>query len=108
MTDFTQTPGLLNLTATHDDDFDFNLDFNIDLTGYTFSAQIVTVSTNVLVPMTVTETDLGAGQIALGVDTAVLATLETSNRHHWYLEITTPAGKPRKVLAGLFKVIDYP
>ena len=107
MTEFKQEPAKLDLTATHNDDFDFNLDFNIDLTGYTFSAQVVTVSTNVLVPMTVTEVDLGLGQIALGIDTAVLATLETSNKHHWYLQWTV-GGKPRKILAGLFKVVDYP
>jgi len=107
VTEFTQTPAELNLTATHNDDFDFNLDFNIDLTGYTFSAKVVTVSTKVLVPMTVTQTDLGLGKIALGIDTLALAALETSNRHHWYLEWTV-GGKPRKILAGLFKIVDYP
>lgn len=104
MTEFTQIPGKLDIEATHGDDFLFNLDFNIVLTGYTFSAQIVTIATNVLVPLTVTNTDLAAGQLQISLAKATLSGLANA-KHHWYLDWTT-GGKTRRILAGIFDVVD--
>ena len=104
MTDFTQIPGKLNVTATHGDDFLFNLDFDISLTGYTFSAQVVSVSTNTLAPLTVTNTDLSAGQIQISLAKATLSGLANA-KHHWYLDWTV-GGKTRRVLAGVFEIVD--
>jgi hypothetical protein len=106
MTEFTQEPGKLDITVTHGDDFLFNLDFDIALTGYTFSAQIVTIATNTLVPLTVTNTDLSEGQLQISLAKATLSGLANA-KHHWYLDWTT-GGKTRRVLAGDFLVINYP
>jgi hypothetical protein len=106
MAEFLQTPGELNITASHDDDFEFYLTFDINLTGYTFSAQVVTIATNALVPLTVTPINLTLGQIKISLTKATMATL-TSAKHHYYLDWTASA-KTRRVLAGLFEVIDYP
>lgn len=106
MSEFTQIPGSLDIQATHGDDFLFNLDFDVALTGYTFSAQIVTIATNTLVPLTVANTDLSAGQIQISLIKATLTGLSNA-KHHWYLDWTT-GGKTRRVLAGIFNVIDFP
>lgn len=106
MSDFTQIPGVLDVTATHGDDFEFNLDFDIALTGYTFSAQIVTISTNTLVPLTVTTVDLAEGQVKISLAKATLSGLANA-KHHWYFDWTV-SSKTRRVLAGTFEVVDYP
>jgi hypothetical protein len=104
MTDFSQSPGILNIAATHGDDFLFNLDFNISLAGYSFLANVVTISTNTLVPMTVTTIDLAEGQVSISLAKATLALLEEAV-HHWTLDWTI-GGKTRRVLAGEFVVSD--
>ena len=106
MTKFTQVPGLLDIDATHGDDFLFTLDFDINLTSYTFVANIITVSTNVLVPLVVTNIDLSLGQISISLAKATLSGLANAT-HHWTLDWTV-GGKTRRVLAGEFKIIDYP
>ena len=45
MANFLQVPGELNITATSGDDFEFYLDFDIALTGYTFSAEVILIAT---------------------------------------------------------------
>jgi hypothetical protein len=106
MADFTQTPGILNITATHGDDFSFALDFDINLTGYTFSSKVITIATNALVTLTVTSVDLPTGKLTLSMPKATLTTLESAT-HHWYLDWTVGLTS-RRVLAGTFKVVDYP
>ena len=106
MTDFTQIPGLLNITAAHDDDFLFFVTFDIDLTGYSFVSKIITAVTNTPISMTVTPVDLANGQISIALDTTKMSKLAI-DEHHWYLDWSV-SGKARRVLAGTFTVIDYP
>jgi len=106
MTDFNQIPGKLDITATRGDDFSFALDFDISLSGYTFSAQVVTISTGTLVPLTVTSTDLTLGKIGISLIKATLSGLSVA-QHHWYLDATT-GGATRRFLAGEFNVVNYP
>jgi hypothetical protein len=104
MANFALSPGVLNISATHGDDFLFNLDFDVNLTGYSFDAEVVTIATNVLVPMTVTAVDLAEGQLTIGLHRATLALLEEAT-HHWYFEWTI-SDTVRRVLAGEFIVSD--
>ena len=106
MAEYAQIPGNLDLVATRGDDFQLNLAFNIDLTGYTLSANVVTVSTNVLIPLTITNTNLSLGEIKLSLPKTTLASLSTSI-HHWRLDWNS-GSLYRKALSGNFQVIDYP
>jgi len=120
MTDFTQIPGQLNITATQSDDFSFSLDFDIDLTGYSFSAKVITAVSNTPISMTVGEVDLTEGQITITLEAAKMSKLATTV-HHWYLDWSVPVPgatgiggtgaiptTTRRVLAGTFTVIVYP
>jgi hypothetical protein len=107
MTDFSQEPGELNITATHGDDFEFSLDFDIPLSGYDFDANVVVVATNALMPMTVTDVDLSAGQIKIALGASGGLDILPTATHHWYLDWDT-GSQVRRVLAGTFRVIDYP
>lgn len=106
MTDFTQIPGLLNITAARSDDFLFFLEFNIDLTGYSFSSKIITAATNTPILMTVNNVDLSEGKISIALDVAKMSKLALAV-HHWYLDWSV-SGTTRRVLAGTFTAIDYP
>jgi hypothetical protein len=105
MTDFTQIPGLLNITTARSDDFLFFLEFNIDLTGYSFSSKIITAVTNTPISMTVADVDLSEGQISIALDATKISKLALMV-HHWYLDWSV-SGTTRRVLAGTFTVIDY-
>jgi hypothetical protein len=113
MVDFIQTPGILNITATHGDDFSFALDFDINLNGYSFVSKVITIATNALVTITVTNVDLALGKLTLSMSKTTLTTLNSAT-HHWYLDWNTTGGGAtgvgpfRRVLAGTFKVVDYP
>lgn len=104
MTDFTQIPGLLNLTATLGDDFEFNLDFDINLSGYTFVAKVISISTNTPVILTVTPVDLSLGKVTISLSKTLLSGLSVA-RHHYYFEWVT-GSKTRRILAGNFDVVD--
>lgn len=112
MVDFIQAPGILNITATHGDDFSFALDFDIILAGYSFVSKVITIATNTLVTITVANTDLPTGKLTLSIPKATLAGLSSAT-HHWYLDWNTSGdgatgvGPFRRVLAGTFKVVDY-
>ena len=116
MTDFTQIPGLLDITATHSDDFSFSLDFDIDLTGYSFSAKVITAASNTPISMTVDDIDLTNGKINISLSASAMSKLAvTPTTHHWYLDWSVPvpgsippATTTRRVLAGTFTVINYP
>jgi hypothetical protein len=106
MTDFTQIPGLLNIVATHDDDFEFNLDFDINLSGYTFSAKIISISTNTPVSLSISPVDLSLGKITISLDKTAISALAVA-QHHWYFDWVY-GGKTRRILAGTFSIVNYP
>jgi len=106
MAKFTQIPGELDIIATHGDDFLFTLDFDINLTGYTFSSKFVVFATNLETTITVTNTDLPLGQIKLSIPKATMAILPLG-KSKWYLNWSTPT-ETRRVLAGVFEIVKYP
>lgn len=106
MADFTQIPGELNIITARDDDFLFFLDFDIDLTGYSFVSKIITAVTNTPISMTVDNVDLADGKISIALDATKMSKLALAE-HHWYLDWSV-SGKTRRVLAGTFTLVDYP
>ena len=108
MADVEQIPGRLNIKLAQGDDLSILLDFDIDLTGYTFESKVVETNGTETV-ITVAETDLSAGQITLTMtDTLSEALTATSNNtfHSWYLDRTN-AGSQRRYLSGDFEVIKF-
>jgi hypothetical protein len=103
MADLTQIPGTLNIKTTAVDDLSFLLDFDVVLTGYTFSSKVVA---NSLTSITVTDTDLSAGKITLSLTDVQLTAIGTGS-FLWYLDWTTGT-TTRRVLAGTFTIQNYP
>lgn len=98
MADLDQRPGELNITTTTSDDLSIALDFDISLTGYTFTAFIEHDGTSTAI--TITTVDLSAGQITLSLTNTQLATIGTGY-YFWYLAWNTGT-TDRRVLAGDF------
>lgn len=104
MSDIEQLPGELNITVAQGDDFSLALDFDIDLTGYTFVAKVKMSADEELIAMSVTETDLSAGQITLVLTDTQTAEIVVAT-HKWFLVWTTSGTSLiRNVLAGNFIV----
>lgn len=97
----TQLPGELNIDMTDDNDLVFAVNWGMDLTDYSFEANIVPQSCEGEIPMTVTVVDAALGKMNIAITAASILDLSPSvNR--WYLNWTTPApdGYIRTVLAG--------
>ena len=109
MASITQIPGALDIKIAQGDDFSMLLDFDIDLTGYTFVSKVIETNGDETA-ITVVETDLSAGQITLTMtDTltdAITPTEESKSFHSWYLDRTN-AGSQRRYISGDFEVIKY-
>ena len=108
MAEVTQVAGVLDIKINKGDDVSLLLDFDIDLTGYTFESKVVE-SDGTETVFTVADTDLSAGQITLTMtDTLSDAIAATTDRtpHQWYVDRTN-AGNQRRYLAGDFEVVDY-
>ena len=104
MVAITQIAGIVNITITQGGDWSVLVDFDIDLTGYTFESK-VEESDGTLNEILVTNTDLSAGQITLSMTDTKTNDLSLDT-HKWYLDRTN-AGEQRRYLAGTFKVIEY-
>ena len=104
MAEVTQVPGEANLTISQGDDMSFLVDFDIDLTGYTFESKVVE-SDGTETVITVTDTSLANGQITITMTDTLSAAL-SAEIHKWYLDRTN-AGSQQRLLAGDFKVTVY-
>ena len=104
MADYEQLPGELNIKTSISDDLSILLDFDIDLTGYTFTANMLKAGTETATALTVTNTSLPSGQITISTTNTTLATLG-SGIHRWYLKWINPSTIDRKVLAGKFELV---
>lgn len=105
MADIEQTPGELNFKISLGDDFSYLLDFDVNLTGYTFAAAVVKKD-GTEQAITITETDLAAGKITISLTDAQITALLTDARR-WYLTWTVAAAS-RRILAGGFEIVSYP
>jgi hypothetical protein len=96
-------PGTLNVIATAGQAFSQLVDFSIDLTGYTFTAEIVSaVTLQSVSALTVTDVDLEVGQINVGMteeDSAGVA----AGTYLWRLVWTPANGDARTALEGVWE-----
>ena len=104
MAEVTQIPGRLDIQLAQGDDMSILLDFDIDLTGYTFESKVVEADETETV-ITVVETDLSNGQITLTLSDTLSALISVAT-HSWFLDRTN-AGSQRRQLAGDFEVIKF-
>jgi len=106
MTEISQLPAEVNITTTPYDDFSLLLDFNLDLTGYTFTCTLYENSNAHAIA--VTNTDLSAGKVTLSIQNTILATIPLGSwrwQFHW---VATPGSVDRLVLAGKFTLRSIP
>lgn len=94
-------PGTLHLDIYQGDDFSVDLDFDIDLTGYTLTSQIrhEPSDSSPAETLTVTMTDAANGLVELSLTAAETADL-IAQRYWWDLQWTEPSGDIRTVLRG--------
>lgn len=97
----TQLAGELNLDMVDDNDLVFAIDWHMDITNYSFEANIIPKSCSTEIPMGIAITSASAGKMNVVISASSIADISPSvNR--WYLNWTTPApdNYVRTVLAG--------
>jgi hypothetical protein len=124
MATFSQLPTTLDLTFIWGDQIDVALDFDINLTGYTFSAGVydaatttasaggggigggsgVSYDTAVAQSFAVTNTNLSTGQIALGLTETQTSALTVGGNYRWFLRWVAPGTVTRTVISGAVSV----
>jgi hypothetical protein len=124
MATFSQLPTTLDLTFIWGDQVDVVMDFDIDLTGYTFSAGIYDAAAAaataggggiaagshtsydeaVVESFTVTNTALSVGQIALGLTETQTSNLTVGGNYRWFLRWVAPGAVTRTVISGSVQV----
>lgn len=107
MADYSQIPGELNIEVGYGDEFVLALDFDIDLSGYTFVSKVIKAELETETDIVVSGTNLSAGQLSLFLTEADITTLEEA-KHRWYLFWTPASGVGRRALAGYFEIKKYP
>lgn len=104
MATVSATPGSLNVVVKRGEAVSQLLDFSIALTGYTFSAEIVSAVTFATVSsLAVTTVDLSAGQVNVGLSAANAANV-AAGTYLWRLVWTPPAGNARTAIEGIWEV----
>jgi len=104
MAELKQLAGVLNVQIYKGNTRDIELDWNINLVGYTFMAKIVNATTGALiVAVPVIVVDLAAGQITLKITDAV-ALATPIGVHKLLLDWVDPDTLIRTVTAGTYEV----
>jgi hypothetical protein len=109
MATYSQTPGLLNIKGVVGTHFSCQLDFNADLTAYTFDSAIVLQEypSKREQSITVTVNNAAQGIITLSLDQMQTASIGAISKKKWYLNWTL-AGLKYTILAGTFELSDIP
>jgi hypothetical protein len=106
-------PDTLDVTFVRGDELNILLDFDQNLTGYTFETKIIKVlevsggnvtSSINIVDFTQTNVSLSLGQINLSLDESVTGALELGGNYRWYMRWVAPGIKTRTVLSGAISV----
>lgn len=96
-------PGTLNVIAQAGEAVSQLVDFSIDLTGYTFGAEIVSAVTfETVVDLDVTAVDLADGQVNVGLSDEDAGDLPAGT-YLWRLTWTPPDGTERTALEGIWE-----
>lgn len=105
MATVSTTPGTLNIVVKRGDDFDQLLDFSINLTGYTFTSEIVSAVTYAeIASPSVTAVDLSLGRINLAMSDTMTAGIAPGS-YLWRLIWQAPGNVRRTALEGVLEVV---
>jgi hypothetical protein len=98
-------PGTLNITIKRGDELSQLLDFSIALTGYTFSAEVVSAITYATVATpTVSAVNLSTGQLNLAMSESQTSAIDPGS-YLWRLIWTAPGTVRRTALEGVLEVV---
>lgn len=114
MADYQALPGNLNIALTVGDEFSMAADLDIDTTGFTWSAIIYEVVTNVsfsnpggvntagptAATFTVNVTNAAAGQLHLSLNETQTGSLDPAKKYRWYLRGVSATQVTRTYLSG--------
>jgi hypothetical protein len=105
MSDLIQLPGVLNIKMLHGDDLSFDVEFNVDLTGFTLSAYVTPAgSTSSNIPITISPVDLVGGKIHLFISRSSVLGLPVNIDSHKWLFSWIAGGFTRGILGGTFTI----
>jgi hypothetical protein len=105
MANVSTLPGTLNVTVKRGDELAQLIDFSVDLTGYTFEAEVVSAITGASVAeLTVSAVDLEDGQVNLALSEADSSGIAPGS-YLWRLVWTAPGTVRRTALEGIFEVV---
>lgn len=113
MATYEVLPDTLDIAFVRGDELNILLDFDQNLTSYTFETKIIKVLTvsggNVtssldIVDFTQTIVSLANGQINLSLDESVTQALELGGNYRWFMRWVAPGIKTRTVLSGAISV----
>jgi len=96
-------PGRLDIKLVQGDDMLVPLDWDINISTYTFEAIIIMLDGSTQA-ITINTIDLAAGQHSLSITDIESAAIPLG-KHDWYLR-RTDAGLQRKYLSGFFEIMD--
>lgn len=115
MPTFSALPGDLTVQFVIGDEVNFTLDFDVNVTGYTFTAGVYVVSAQgfqgggggvvtgigqTAATPTITVVDAAAGTIAWGLNETQTGALSGGIRYRHFIRWVTPAGITRTVVSG--------
>lgn len=114
MPTYSQLPGDMPLEFVSGDELGFLLDFNADVTGYSYQAVIyeysttstftspsgVTTAGSIVATFLVTPIDESLGKVNLSLTESQTAALTTGGKYRWFFRWVTNGGVTRTVLSG--------
>jgi hypothetical protein len=95
----TQLPAEVNLEITDDNDLIFTVDWHMDISLYTFAANIIPAESEDEIAMTVTIVSAPVGTMTIKITRSSILDISPST-NRWYLNWTDSNGYVRTVLAG--------
>ena len=97
--------GRLNLALVQGDELGQLLDFSVDLSSYTFAADVSsTVTGDQVVAITVSPVNLAAGQVNISLTEAQTEAL-AAGTYAWRLSWTAPGTVKRTAMEGFLEVV---
>jgi hypothetical protein len=104
MATFSQLPGTLNLAFVRGDEFGTTLDFDVNLTGYTVAAELLSINSLAKVlDITTTVTSEANGQVGISMTEAETGSL-AAGTYRWVFYWDAPGSVRRTVLSGFVEV----
>lgn len=105
--DLEQLPGMVNIKMVDDNDFVFAIDWDIDITGYSWAAYIIPDNGDPEIPLGTEVINASDGTMNVIISSSSIADISPSI-NNWYLDWTTPApdNYVRTVLNGKIRLFS--